>query len=183
MRKAIEIVARLAEQGVIRDYAIAGAVAALNYIEPTLTQDIDVLVSVGDLENRSSGLVLLTPIENALAALGYSERTDVGILVEGWPVQFLPVASELDEAALVEAREIEIEGTPPIKARILSPEHVVAKAISVGRLKDLARVEAFLDQNAVNPDELKTLLERFQLMQAWSAFCFKAGRNSPFIVP
>ncbi len=182
MRKTIEVVARLAAQGVIRDYAIAGAVAALNYIEPTLTQDIDVLVSIGDLENRSSGLVLLTPIENALAAMGYNERTDVGILVEGWPVQFLPVSSRLDEAALREAREIEIEGSPPIKTRVLSPEHVVAKAITVGRLKDLARVEAFLDQNAVDLNELKALLDRFQLMPAWSAFCFKAGRNNPFIV-
>lgn len=180
MRKTIEVVARLAEQGVIKDYAIAGAVAALNYIEPTLTQDLDVLVSIGDLQTRKSGLVLLTPIETALAQMGYSERTDVGIKVEGWPVQFLPVASELDEAALREARVVDIEGSPPLQARVLSPEHVVAKAIAVGRLKDLARVEAFLDQKAVNLDELKRVLERFDLMQAWSAFCFKAGRKNPF---
>ena len=31
--------------GVIGRYAIAGAVAAYNYIEPTLTEDLDILVS------------------------------------------------------------------------------------------------------------------------------------------
>jgi hypothetical protein len=43
LRKTIEIVVRLAEQGTIQRYAIAGAVAALNYIEPTLTEDLDIL--------------------------------------------------------------------------------------------------------------------------------------------
>lgn len=70
------------------------------------------LVSIGDLEERSSGLVLLTPIESALAQMGYSERTDVGIRVEGWPVQFLPAASDLDAAALIEANEIDMGGPP-----------------------------------------------------------------------
>jgi hypothetical protein len=182
MRSTLEVITRLARQGVIKDYAITGAVAALSYLEPMLTEDIDVLVSIGDLENRASGLILLTPIENALAGMGYTERTDVGIRVEGWPVQFLPVASELDEAALAEANEIDISGAPPLKVRVLSPEHIVAKAITVGRPKDFARVQAFLAEDAVDLTKLKSLLERFDLMRAWSAFCFTAGRQNPFHV-
>src|SRR6266545_4027269 len=100
LRRAIEVVTGLAAAGVIRQYAITGAVAALNYIQPTLTEDLDILVSVDGFENRGSGLILLTPIEAALAKLGYTERSDVGIQVEGWPVQFLPVASALDEESL-----------------------------------------------------------------------------------
>lgn len=46
LRKTIEVVTKLAERGAIQRYAIAGAVAALNYIEPTLTEDLDILVSV-----------------------------------------------------------------------------------------------------------------------------------------
>jgi hypothetical protein len=119
MRKTIEVVTQLADQGAIKSYAITGAVAALNYIEPTLTEDLDILVSIADFENHRSGLILLTPIGTALANMGYTERTDVGFMIEGWPVQFLPVASRLDEEALEEAIELEIDmtGTPPLKAR------------------------------------------------------------------
>lgn len=176
MRRAIEVVATLAARGVIKDYAIAGAVAALAYIEPTSTQDLDILISVADLQERRSGLILLTPVENALAEMGYAERSDVGIVIEGWPVQFLPVASSLDEECLRDAAEIEIGAAPGFKARVMKSEHVVAKALSVGRLKDLTRVEAFLDQQAVDIAALKTVIDRHGLADAWKAFCLKSGR-------
>jgi hypothetical protein len=184
MRKTIEVIAKLAQRRVIQQYAIAGAVAALNYIEPTLTEDLDILVSVADFE-RKSGLILLTPIEKALAGLGYDQRTDVGILVEGWPVQFLPVASALDEEALEKAIELEIDLTDaaPLKARGLRAEHVVAIAIKVGRLKDLARVQAFLEQKAVDLRALKDVLERHSLMGSWLSFCAKAGIENPLKSP
>ncbi len=179
MRKAIEAVTKLAERGVLSDYAITGAVAALAYVEPMLTQDLDILVSVTDFDQRPSGLVLLGPIEQALAEMGYAERSDVGVVVEGWPVQFIPVASDLDAECLHAAREIEIAGDPPLRARIVKAEHVVAKAISVGRLKDLARVETFLDQNAVDLAALEDVLERHGLGNAWKAFCKTSGRADP----
>jgi len=139
LRQAIEVVTKLAGQGMIKQYAIAGAVAALNYIQPTLTEDLDILISIGNFEKRKSGLILLAPIESALAEMGYMERSDVGIWIEGWPVQFLPVASPLDEEALGQAQEVVFRyGTePPISARVLRAEHVVATALKLGRLKDL----------------------------------------------
>lgn len=181
LRKTIEVVARLAEQGAVERYAIAGAVAALNYIEPTLTEDLDVLVSIAHFERRESGLILLDPIERALADLGYSERSGVGIMIEGWPVQFLPAASELDEEALDGAVELDIglTGDVAVKARCLSAEYVVATAVRVGRLKDLARVQAFLQQGAVDLVALKNVLERHRLMSAWSNFCRKAEIENP----
>lgn len=179
IRKTIEVITVLAARGVIKDYAITGAVAALAYIEPGLTDDLDVLISVADFEQRPSGLILLSPIEAALAAMGYTERSDVGLMVEGWPVQFIPVASALDEASLREATEHELEDDAPFKARILRPEYVVAKAISLGRMKDLARVEAFLDQQAVGLAALKAVLERFDLLENWQAYCLKSGRTDP----
>jgi len=63
MRGSIAVVAKLKEKGVITNYAIAGAVAALNYIEPFLTADLDILISAADFEKRSSGLVLLGPLD------------------------------------------------------------------------------------------------------------------------
>lgn len=181
LRKTIEVIARLAKQGVVERYAITGAVAALNYIEPTLTEDLDVLVSIAHFETRQSGLILLDPIEKALADLGYIERSSVGIMIEGWPVQFLPVASELDEEALNRAIELDIGLTdePSVKARCLRAEHIVATAVKVGRLKDLARVQAFLQQDAVNLAALKDVLERHRLMGAWLSFCAKAEIENP----
>jgi hypothetical protein len=174
LRHTIEVVSRLADQGAITQYAIAGAVAALNYIQPTFTEDLDILVSVSDFDEHKSGLLLLTPIETALAAMGYTERSDVGIWIEGWPVQFLPVASAMDEEALTQAQTVAFQygDEAPIHARILRAEHVVATALKLGRFKDLARVEAFLDQKAVDLDALKGVLAMFE--QA-----FKKHRRRP----
>jgi hypothetical protein len=70
LRKTVEVVTRLATSGVIESYAIAGAVAALNYIQPTLTEDLDILVSFAHFEGHPSGLILLSPIEKACAKAG-----------------------------------------------------------------------------------------------------------------
>lgn len=181
LSKAIGVVTALAKEGVIKNYAIAGAVAALNYIQPTLTEDLDILISVSDFEKRASGLLLLSPIEAALAAKGFTERTDVGIIIEGWPVQFLPVASALDEEALEQAIEVFFESASATvaTARCLRPEHVVAVAVSLGRLKDLARIEAFLDQGAVPLTALAQVLRRHSLTDRWQSFCARAGIKDP----
>lgn len=181
LRKTIEVVARLAERRVIGSYAIAGAVAALNYIQPMLTEDLDILISIDGFEKRASGLLLLGPIEKALAEMGYGERTDLGYKIEDWPVQFLPVASPLDDDALAQAVEIEVSGPgePVLKARCLRAEHVVAIALKLGRLKDLARIQAFLEQDAVDLKNLKSVLEKHSLADAWKAFCLKAAIQNP----
>lgn len=166
----------------VGNYAITGAVAALNYIQPMLTEDLDILISLEGFERRSSGLLLLGPIEKALAEMGYTERSSLGYVIEGWPVRFLPVASPLDEEALEQARGINVAspGEAPLMARCLSAEHLVAIALKVGRLKDMARIEAFLEQDAVDLKALKNIPERHNLMEAWKSFCFKAARKNPF---
>jgi len=182
MRKTIEVITKLAERGAFENYAITGAVAALNYIEPTLTEDLDILISVADFEQHKSGLILLTPIERALKEMGYADRSDVGYMIEGWAVQFLPVASALDEEALEKAIELEIDPgvRPPLRARCLRAEYLVAIAIKVGRLKDLARAQAFLQQKAVDLSALQKILLRHGLMDKWLSFCSKAGIENPF---
>jgi hypothetical protein len=40
----------------------------------------------------------------------------------------------------------------------------------------LARIDAFLDEKAVDLKALKGLLERFDQMAAWDAYCVKAGK-------
>ena len=184
IRGTIEVITKLAQHGVVERYAIAGAVAALNYIEPTLTEDLDILISTSHFENHPSGLLLLGPIEKALAAMGYRERTDIGYMIEGWPVQFLPVSSPLEEDALEQAIEIDIDdaGASSVKARCLRAEHLIAIALKVGRLKDLARIEAFLTQDSVDLVALERVLEKHDLMGLWRQFCIKAGIKDPLAI-
>lgn len=184
LRKTIEIITKLANQGVIRHYAITGAIAVLNYIQPTLTEDVDILISISDFGERPSGLIVLAPIEKALAGMGYHERTDLGYMIEGWPVQFLPAASELDQEALERAVNVEIDSDDgePFNARCLTAEHIVATALKVGRLKDLARIEAFLVQRAVDLEALRDVLARHGLTEAWQRFCVTARINDPLDV-
>ena len=179
LRKAIEVVASLEEKGVLRRYAVAGAVAALNYIEPTLTEDLDILISVGELQTHKSGLILLTPITEALAQLGYNDRAGEGDLIEGWPVQFLPAVSPLDEEALEKAGNAEFGNGESVTVPCLRPEHVVATAVSLGRPKDWARVHAFLDEDAVDLGALKGVLYRYELGERWKQFCRNAGMKDP----
>jgi len=131
IKEAIDILNTLEQKHVIGRYAVAGAVAALNYIEPSLTFGLDILVS---FENTQSRLATLKPIFDALAALGYAETQNEGVVIGGWPVQFLPVADALDSEALEQAQEVTFsmtEGTALV--RVLRAKHVVATALRVGR--------------------------------------------------
>jgi hypothetical protein len=89
MKQTIDVINRMEADGIIGRYAIAGAVATYNYVEPTVTEDLDVLVAFDRLPGKP-GLVALGPILSYLGDRGYSEFRREGILIEGWPVQFLP---------------------------------------------------------------------------------------------
>lgn len=44
MEKVIQVLNRMQADGVIEKFAIGGGIAAIRYLEPYLTDDIDVLV-------------------------------------------------------------------------------------------------------------------------------------------
>lgn len=186
MKDTFRVINKMVEDGVIGIYTVCGAVAALNYIEPTLTQDLDVLVSIDAPTDRPrSGLVTLAPLFAYLRRAGYGEFNKEGIVIEGWPVQFLPVANDLDAEGLVEAVEIEIDaggGAPPIRVRSLRAEHVVATALRVGRPKDRVRISQFLAEDAVDLAALRDVLDRHDMRKAWSKFCAQTGIRDPFAV-
>ena len=109
LKNALQVINGMVADGIIQKYAVVGAVAALNYIEPTVTQDLDVLVSFDDLQSGPRGLVTLEPLISYLRNRGYTEFENEGIVIEGWPVQFLPVANDLDAEGLKQAVEVEVE--------------------------------------------------------------------------
>jgi hypothetical protein len=121
-------------------------------------------------------------IYSYLKARGYEEHRREGVVIEGWPVQFLPVAGTLDADALAQATEMDIqfgEMQGSVRTRILRPEHLVATALRVGRPKDLIRITQFLEERAVDLKVLCELLGRHGLREMWRAFCGKAGIVNP----
>ena len=181
IKQTLEVINIMEADGIIGRYAIGGAVAAFNYIEPTVTEDLDILVSFTELpDSPKSGLITLAPIFSYLKARGYSEHQKESLVIEGWPVQFLPVASDLDAEAIAQARDVEIgEGEGSVRTRILRAEHLVAMCLSVGRPKDLLRIAQFLEENVVDVPILCGLLRHHCLTEAWQAFCRRAGIADP----
>lgn len=185
MKQTLEVLNAMVSDGVIRAYAIGGAVAAYNYIEATATEDLDILVSFDgtDLE-RPSGLITLGPILTYLNAKGYTDFRAEGLVVEGWPVQFLPVADALDAEALDQAEAVDIvinaaEGS--VSTRVLRPEHVVATALRTGRGKDRLRIMQFLEEQAVDLEALCSVIGRYGLADKWIAFCKVVGIEDPCV--
>jgi hypothetical protein len=128
MMQTLEVLNGMVSDGIISKYAVGGAVAAYNYVEATVTEDLDILVSLETADHRRrSGLITLEPILTYLAAKGYTDFRKEGLIVEGWPVQFLPVADDLDAKALEAAEEVEVTISPEqgsVLTRVLRPEHI-----------------------------------------------------------
>lgn len=103
--------------------------------------------------------------------MGYREFRDGGIVIGGWPVQFLPVTGALDAEALASAASVEVTlGGQTLTTRVLKPDYLVAKALQVGRMKDYARIAEFLELGIVDPARLTPMLSKFGLHPAWQRF-------------
>jgi hypothetical protein len=144
----------LVEAKLIEDYALGGALAAIHYVEPFATYDADIFFIPAD-----KGLTAGIPaIYARLKSQGW--QVEGGhLMVKGFPVLFL-AAQGLTEEAVREARRIKFEGVP---ARVFGAEHIVAIAASVGRNKDLARIEQMLQQSDLNKTLLGKILQRHKL--------------------
>src|SRR4051812_21343989 len=150
LRAANDLVAT----GLIEDYALGGALAAIYYVEPFTTYDADIIFIAVE-----KGLTAGIPaIYSYLQERGWRVERE-HLLVKGFPVQFLAAAG-LTEEAVREARVIEYEGVP---AKVFRPEHIIAIAASVGRHKDLARIEQLLEQAEIDRSALEDILRRYNL--------------------
>lgn len=153
----------MVKDGVIEQYAIGGAVAAVFYIEPINTNDLDVFFHVTD---PKVGLEVLAPLYKYLSALGYKGQREA-IDIEGWPVQFLPVFNPLLEEAVAQAREVRFQRT---KTRVMQAEHLVAIMLQTGRPKDHARIVQFMEHEVVDQERLADILTRHGLIEKWKKF-------------
>ncbi|MDX6613413.1 MAG: hypothetical protein QOD75_2599 [Blastocatellia bacterium] len=154
----------MVDDSVIQNYAIGGAMAALFYVEPDTTLDLDIFCVPG--VEAGSGLDLLVPLYDYLRKRGYVPEAEI-INIEGLPVQFLPVFNPLNEEAVERCNVIRYGETP---ARVMTPEHLVAIMLQTGRPKDYARLIRFLASDLLNTERLNDIFSRHNLTGAWEEF-------------
>lgn len=162
MRATLEVINQMQADGIIGKYAIGGAVGATFYLEPAATVDLDVFVTLP----VSGGLLSLAPIYAHLKAHGGIEQ-DEYIILDGWPVQFLPPANELEQEAVDRSVAVTVEG---VRTWIMTAEHLAAIALRTGRAKDHNRVLQFVEQSAVDRFKLQSIVERHGLAAKWKQF-------------
>ena len=162
MKEVAQLLEELKSSGIIRDYALFGAVAQMRYTEPVATLDADVLVFLSE----DTGLDALGPIYNFCNKRGHMPEGEA-ILVGDWPVQFIPVFSPLTEEAVREAETGEIAG---VAVRVVRAIHLAVIALSVGRPKDHLRILSLVEAGAVHEKELQDLAARHDLTNRWVLF-------------
>jgi hypothetical protein len=156
MQEALRALNQLVADGVIEAYAIGGAIGASFYLKAMQTEDLDAFVF---LPGYSGGLLLLTPIYEALLRLGGVAEREY-IRFGKWPLQILTDATPLIKEAIRNAVEVDFDR---VATRVFRAEHLCAIALQTGRAKDYLRVSMFLEQNAVDKDKLTEVIQRFGL--------------------
>ena len=164
MKRTFQVLNDMVRDGIIENYAIAGAIGATFYVEPFATQDIDALVIMPETQE---GLINAIPGWDYLKKRGYTEIRGEAIVVEDWPLQFVPVSDALEEEAYLNAEVFSLGET---SVRVVLAEHLVAIMLKVGRAKDLARIAMFLSQDAVDRETLLDIIKRHGLEDKWERF-------------
>lgn len=119
---------------------------------------------------QDSVLISLSPIFSALSQKGYTEFEDGGVLIEGIPVQFLPVATALQFETYDQARTEIIQG---VSCHIPTLEHLMAIMLDVGRPKDQIRLLLCIESPSFNYQAFIPILKRHHLEEKWEHFCSK----------
>ena len=164
MKDAIVALNDLVSRGVIRKYAVGGGTAALAYLEPVLTFDVDVFVVFSDPDRFDVLNPIYTVLQKEYGAVFDSAHPET-ITVCGVAIQFLEAKDGLLRDACENAKTIDYEGVP---VRFFSAEYLIAICLDVGRPKDRQRVGMFQAANAYDKVKLSTILEKYSLQEKWN---------------
>jgi len=158
VKKTLKVLNELREKGLIQDYAIGGAIAALRWTEPFFTQDLDIYILLKEVDDEEKGLVVLSPIYEYLKSKGYVWKAH-WIMIEGVPVDIFP-ADPLEKEAIKQAKEVEYEG---VKTKVIVPEYLIALFLRAGRNKDRRKIEMLLEQCQIDRGRLQRILSQYGL--------------------
>ena len=168
MDKTLKVVEEMARLGIIRAYAIGGGIAATYYIEPVLTYDLDIFFLP-----VKEGLDELAPVYEFARGRGYPEQAEA-LMIEGFPVQFIPAYNELVQEAVAKAATLRYRG---VEAKVVRAEYLVAIALQTGRAKDRERVVRLLESESVDRAALSGILKRYGLVDRLEKLDGKADDN------
>ena len=160
----LRVINGMRDSGVIKTYAIGGAMGAVYYLEAISTIDVDIFISCEDL--NAHPLMPLETIFKYLRPLGYQPKGE-HVEIEGELVQFLPADDSLLQEALEKAIETQFEGN---STRVMTAEHLMAIALRLGRSKDMARLEQFLEAEVFDMVKFQEILKRNGLSEKWDQF-------------
>lgn len=164
MEKVIQVLNRMQADGVIEKFAIGGGIAAIYYLEPYHTDDIDVFF--WPVVVSESGLVSLGPIYAYLEDLGYHPLKE-GVLIEGWLVQFVPASKSVQEEAVAQAERVAYGESYTL---LFSAEHLAAELLRSGRAKDYSRAVALIESEQVDMRVFRDIIRRHDLADKWKEF-------------
>ena len=156
MEKALQVIEEITRRGVIKAYAIGGGIAATYYIEPVLTYDLDIFFIPA-----KEGLDVLAPIYEYARERGFSTQAE-SILIEGFPVQFIPAYNDLVREAVENASTLKYRD---VEAKVVTAEYLAAIALQTGRAKDRERVIGLLEEADIDRTVFDRILESFGLAE------------------
>ena len=125
----------LKQRGLIRDYAVIGAVAATAYVEPVLTQDVDVVVLV---DSDDEFWETYRRVGEAAEGIDGMHHILGGRTVQMFPSTIKPIYRD----TLAASRQTRI-GNAMVK--VASAEHLVALALEDFRYKDKLCIAELLE--------------------------------------
>lgn len=157
-RAALAVLRQLKTEGVIEDYAVAGAMALVFWTEPVATYDLDVLVW---LPKTEAAIVSLGPLYEWLSARGYSVDSE-HVIVHGVPIQFLPAHNTLADEAISDAADLDYDG---VSVRVVRPEHLIALYLEpyASTQKRRERAAALAELPTLDRQKLDDVLARYGL--------------------
>jgi hypothetical protein len=163
MEKTIQVIVQAQNAGLFSSYAIGGGIAALFYIEPVATFDLDVFII---LPESSSPLISLSPIFSWFSDRGYKPSQEQ-IVIEGIAVQFIPVYNDLVKDGVLDAAEKKYGNTP---TQVLKPEYLIALMLQTYRSKDKERLSKFLQETTIDYPLLDSILLKYNLKTVLETF-------------
>ncbi|MBU1061757.1 MAG: nucleotidyltransferase [Candidatus Omnitrophica bacterium] len=159
MKRTVEVINELKENGLIEDYAIGGGIAAIFYTEPVFTYDLDVFLIVK--QKPTEKIISFASIYSYLEDKGYSWKGE-HIVVEEMPVQFIPAAEGLEKESVESAKDTTYEG---VKIKVLTAEHLIALSLKAGRRKDFEKIGRLIEQAKIDKKVLEKILKRHGLYE------------------
>jgi hypothetical protein len=148
MEKALQVIEGMTRLGIIKAYAIGGGIAATYYIEPILTYDL-VIFFIPIKEGLD-----VAPIYEFARGRGYVEQAEA-LLIEGFPVQFIPAYNDLVREAVADASTLRYRDA---EAKVVRAEYLAAIALQTGRAKDRERVIRLLEEADIDTELLARIV-------------------------